>query len=93
MKYLFGWSNIKFIVKELIKIYSGEKSYFSKKRIESGIAFVIFQWGMIYFLKMKIDTMDMYEMTLWAGIEATVSGYMLDKIQKEKKINAPTEGE
>jgi len=91
MKYLFGWSNIKFIVKELIKIYSGEKSYFSKKRIESGIAFVIFQWGMIYFLKMKIDTMDMYEMTLWAGIEATVSGYMLDKIQKEKKINASTD--
>lgn len=88
MKYLFGWTNIKWLIKELIKMYSGEPSFFSKKRIESGVAFIILQAGMLYYLKVKIGSMDMYEMGLWAGIEATISGYMLNQIQKEKKSDA-----
>jgi hypothetical protein len=45
--YFFGWTNIKWFISEIGKMYSSKDSYFSKKRIESGIAFAISQWGMI----------------------------------------------
>lgn len=86
-KYLFGWTNIKFVIKELVKMYSAIPSFFAKKRIESGIAFAILQWGMIYFLVHKIhgDKMDMTDMLMWASIEGVICGYMINQIQKEKK--------
>ena len=84
-KYFFGWTNIKFVIKEIIKIYSTKASYFSKKRLESGIAFVIAQWGMIYFLLEKHTIMTSSDLAIWAGIEFAVSGYIVNQIQKEKK--------
>jgi hypothetical protein len=57
----FGWENFKWLVRELIKMYSAEKSFFSKKRIESGIAFVIGQWGMIFYLLEKHSSLSMSE--------------------------------
>jgi len=87
-KWFFGWENIKWGIKELIKIYSPKPSYFSKKRIESGVAFLIAQWGMIFFLLQKYDTLSMGEFILWAAAEFAVSGYIINKIQKEK---APTD--
>jgi hypothetical protein len=66
-------------------MYSSKDSYFSKKRIESGIAFAISQWGMIEFLVKKIDTMTSSDIAIWAGIEFAVAGYMVNQIQKEKK--------
>jgi hypothetical protein len=68
-------------------MYSGKKSYFSKKRIESGIAFVIAQWGMIFFLLEKHSTLSMGEFVLWATVEFAVAGWMVTKIQKEKSTN------
>jgi hypothetical protein len=87
-KWFFGWENIKWGIKELIKIYSPKSSYFSKKRIESGVAFVIAQWGMIFFLLQKYEALSMGEFILWAAAEFAVSGYIINKIQKEK---APTD--
>jgi len=84
-KYFFGWDNIKCGFKELINIYSSKTSYFSKKRIESGIAFLIAQWGMVYFLYQHHQTLTMGEFLLWAAAEFAVSGYMINQIQKEKK--------
>ena len=84
-KYFFGWSNIKWLITQIINIYSNKPSYFSKKRIESGIAFIIAQWGMIFFLLEKHSTLTMGEFLLWAGTEFAVSGYIINKIQKEKK--------
>lgn len=84
-KYFFGWDNIKWGLKELINIYSSKTSYFSKKRIESGIAFLIAQWGMVYFLYQHHQTLTMGEFLLWAAAEFAVSGYMINQIQKEKK--------
>ena len=84
-KYFFGWDNIKWGIKELINIYSSKTSYFSKKRIESGIAFLIAQWGMVYFLYQHHDKLTMGEFLLWAAVEFAVSGYMINQIQKEKK--------
>ena len=85
--YFFGWTNLKWFISEIGKMYSAKDSYFSKKRIESGIAFAISQWGMIEFLIKKIDTMTSSDMLIWAGIEFAVAGYMVNQIEKEKKSN------
>ena len=84
-KTFIGWSNIKWLIKELINVYSNKKSFFSKKRIESGLAFMIGQFGMIYFLIQNHANMTSSDLAIWAGIEFAVSGYMLNQIQKEKK--------
>ena len=86
----FGWENIKWFVREIRNLYSGQSSFFSKKRIESGIAFLVGQWGMIYFLIMNIESLTASDIVLWAGVEFAIAGYMVNAIQKEKKINAKT---
>jgi len=83
-KWFFGWSNIKWFFTEFMNIYSTKKSFFSKKRVESGIAFIIAQWGMIFFLLEKHSSLSMGEFLLWATAEFAVSGYIVNKIQKEK---------
>ena len=83
--YFLGWTNCKWFLRELMDIYSTRKSFFSKKRVESGLAFIIAQWGMIFFLLEKHSTLSMGEFLLWAGAEFAVSGYIINKIQKEKK--------
>ena len=83
--YFFGWTNLRWFLKELMDIYSTKNSYFSKKRVESGLAFIIAQWGMIFFLLQKYQTLTMGEFILWAAAEFAVSGYIINKIQKEKE--------
>lgn len=85
-KFFFGWGNIKWLFQEVGKLYSAKDSFFSKKRIESGAAFIIAQWGMIYFLVKKIDLLTMSDLTVWAGIEFLVAGYTVTQIQSEKKM-------
>ena len=79
---------IKWFFSELLAMYSGKSSYFSKKRIESGVAFLVAQWGMVFFLLEKHADLSMTDMLMWAGAEFAISGYMLSQIQKEKKENA-----
>lgn len=86
-KLFFGWTNIKWLIKELVNLYSNSSSFFSKKRIESGIAFLVGQWGMIYFLIKNIDKLSTSDITLWAGLEFAIAGYIVSQIQKEKKFN------
>lgn len=83
--YFFGWENMKWFFSELNKIYSNQPSFFSKKRLESGIAFAIAQWGMIYFLLDKHSSLTMTDMLMWSGVEFAVAGYIIHQIQKEKK--------
>lgn len=92
-KLFFGWQNFKWFVSEIGKMYSSKHSFFSKKRIESGIGFVVAQWGMVFFLLEKYPTLDMGEFLLWAAAEFTVSGYMIHQIQKEKKNKKENEVE
>ena len=89
--FFFGWENIKWFIREIGKMYNGGKSYFSKKRIESGIGFIIAEWGMIFFLLNKYDTMTMLEFGGWASIQFFVAGYIVNQIQKEKKDNLTDE--
>lgn len=85
------WKTLKFYVNELIKMYSGEYSFFSKKRVESGIAFFVGQFGMVYFLLENISKMTATDITLWAAVEFAIAGYMVGQIQKEKKENHQSE--
>jgi hypothetical protein len=82
--------NIKWFFKELILIYSNKPSFFSKKRIESGLSFLIAQVGMVFFLAVKYDSISMGEFILWAGAEFAVAGYIINKIQKEKSLEEVT---
>jgi len=84
-KFFFGWENIKWGIKEMVNIYSSNPSFFSKKRIESGVAFLIAEFGMLFFLLQKYQGLSMGEFLLWAGAEFAVSGYIINKIQKEKE--------
>lgn len=88
--WFFGWENIKWFIREIGEMYSSRKSYFSKKRIESGVAFIAAQWGMIFFLIEKMDGMTTSDLALWAGIEFAVSGYIINQIQKEKQASSGT---
>ena len=85
-KLFLGWSNIKWFIRELRNLYSSKDSFFSKKRVESGIAFVVGQWGMIYFLTKNNATMSASDIVLWAGVEFAIAGYMVTQIQKEKTV-------
>jgi hypothetical protein len=84
-KYFFGWNNIRWFITEVGKIYSGVESYFSKKRIESGIAFAVGEWGMIYFLLNNIEKLTSSDIVIWASVQFAIAGYIVREIQKEKK--------
>jgi hypothetical protein len=92
-KYFFGWNNTKNLCIELLNMYSSKPSFFSKKRIESGIAFIIAQWGMIFFLLEKHSVMTVSDLAIWASIEFAVSGYIVNQIQKEKRHDSGDSGE
>ena len=81
------WKNIVWFFTEMINLWSDKSSFFSKKRVESGIAFIIAQTGMVTYLITRIDTMDIYEFLMWAGAEFLIAGYTINQIQKEKKCN------
>lgn len=74
-------------------MYSADqKSYFGKKRIESGVAFIISQHGMLFWLAKKYDAMSTTDFIMWATLEFAVAGWMVQKIQTEKKENANSSG-
>ena len=90
MKGIKNWftsvgNKITWLFAEIMNMYSSKSSYFSKKRVESGIAFLIAQFGMVFFLVKKIESMDVYELSIWAGMEFLIAGYTVNQIQKEKK--------
>jgi len=83
--YFFGWTNIKKFITEVINIYTNRASFFSKKRVESSIAFIIGQYGMISYLTIHLPTMVTSDILLWAGVEFAIAGWVINQIQKEKK--------
>lgn len=83
----FGWENFKWVCRELLKVGSNKPSFFSKKRIESGIAFFVLQFGMFQSLEYLLSKEDtpMSEFAIWAGIECVICGYTINKIEESKK--------
>jgi hypothetical protein len=88
--YFFGWSKIKKGITELIKVYSNGESFFSKKRIESSIAFIVGQYGMLFFLITKMDILKTTDIVMWSAVEFGIAGYIVSQIQKEKKNDSTT---
>lgn len=85
-RFMSAWNTLKWFIKEVALIYSSGRSFFSKKRVESGAAFIIAQWGMIFFLLQKYQTLSMTDFLLWAAAEFAVSGYLIHKIEKGKEF-------
>lgn len=87
--FVIGKDKYKWFWKEVINMYSGNDSHFSKKRIESGIAFLFSFWMTIFYLKNRIADMDIwafgYVLTAWLFI----AGYTVKQIEKEKTIDLP----
>jgi len=84
----FGWKNTKWFITEIENMYSSKSSHFSKKRIESGIAFIIGQAGMIMFLLFKYKDLDMTDFIMWASLEFAVGGYITYQIQRQKRYDS-----
>lgn len=78
---------IKWLISELVKILSSQDSFFSKKRIESFVAFIIGQVGMVFFLFNKYENISMYEFLMWAAVEFTIAGYIMNVIEKGKSFD------
>ena len=55
------------------------------------MAFLVGQFGMVYFLIQNHANMTSSDLAIWAGIEFAISGYMINQIQKEKKKDNPEE--
>lgn len=83
----FGWDNFKWLITELIKVYSSKPSFFSKKRIESSIAFIVGEFGMLLYLYKNYATISMTDFLLWAGAQFIIAGYYVTQIEKMKKFN------
>lgn len=84
-KLLFGWTNIRWFIIELVKLGSNQPSYFSQKRFHEGFAFGILQWGMIHWLVLNIIKMPASELLIWATVELLILGYTRNKIEDAKK--------
>lgn len=81
-KYLFGWTNIRWGIKEIIKMYSSESSFFSYKRFQTGVAFFVFIQGCIYAIKNYVT--DINGFVLWCVPILLVCGYTLNKTEQAK---------
>lgn len=88
-KYFFGWTNIKWFIRELGKLGSNEPSYFSQKRVFQFIAFGVLQFGCMEWLSVIVNapTWVTSEFLMWASVELAVCGFNLNAIQKEKREN------
>ena len=84
-KCFFGWTNLKWLIKEFIAMYSTRDSYFSKKRFESSIAFLSGVGIILSYVWLHRFTIQNSEVLADAAILLGMAGYAVNQIQKEKK--------
>jgi hypothetical protein len=82
-------SEIKYrgFVIEMRALWSNERSYFSKKRIESTFIFLSVLVTYIWFCALNLDIISAIDFTIVSGAMMVYGGYTVNSIQKEKKIN------
>ena len=83
-KLFFGWTNFKWLCKELLAMYSNDSSYFSKKRFESSVAFVTAMAIIITHVYHDRETITNSEILTDATLLFLIAGYTVNQIQKEK---------
>jgi hypothetical protein len=84
-KYFFGWTNIKWAIKEFFDMYSNTPSYFSKKRFESSMAFLSAMFLILGHAIYNRNTITNSEILADATLLFIIAGYTVNQIQKEKK--------
>lgn len=85
----FGWSNIKWLIKEFMAMYSNQPSYFSKKRFESSIAFLTAMILIVWHVYYTRDKITNSEVLADATLLFIIAGYTVNQIQSEKKKDIP----
>ena len=83
--------NLKWFGAEIMNLYSSKASFFSKKRIESGLAFLLAQIFMIIYFFYHYQKMDVGALFTFVGIEFGVAGWNIYQIQREKRDGITTE--
>jgi hypothetical protein len=82
---VIGWKRMNWATRELAKMYSaGEKSWFGKKRIESGIAFIVAESGAVAWLVWEHSKMNTTDFVMWLTPQLFMAGWYVSQIQKEK---------
>ena len=85
MNYITDKRNkIKWVVKELIKTLSSEKSFFSSKRIKTTIAFLSGEVTLLSFFFYHLSTLPTMEAIAIATIFFSVAGFVLTKTEQAK---------
>lgn len=84
-----GYNNYKWFVREWLKMYSGtEPSFFSHKRVQTGIAFTMFSLGwigvLVYLFIQEYTTI--LEFVEWAIPPLLICGYTLNKTEAAKSL-------
>ena len=84
-KKFIGWTNIKWLFKELIATCSNKPSYFSKKRLQAWILFLGAIVSAAYWFWTHVDKMTYSECIAFVSMLMVYAGYTMSTIQKEKK--------
>ena len=92
-KYFFGWTNIKWFVREIVKVFSNEPSYFSQKRVHNTIAFLSATGIILCFVWTHRATIQNSEILADAALLFTIAGYTVNHIQKEKALQASADND
>ena len=78
------------LIKELMKMYSEQPSFFSKKRVESGIAFFSGITVDLLFIWSRRHSISSAELLFHVGLLFGIAGYNVKKIQDEKSVDTNT---
>lgn len=87
--YFFGWENIKWFCREWLKMYSGtQDSFFSHKRVQTGLAFSAFLmgWGRVLWYLLSQEHTTILEFVEWAIPLLLICGYTLNATEKAKSL-------
>lgn len=74
-------------LKELVKTFSSQPSFFSSKRIERAIAFISGEITLLSFFFYNLKTLPTIEAIMIATVFFAVAGYVLNKTEKVKETS------
>lgn len=89
-KYLFGYTNLKWFIREIIYTFSNRPSFFSRKRIENFVLFsnAIFLLDM-YYMKAYHELSTTEALLIFAA-NLGYAGFQTGQIRKDQKENIET---
>lgn len=89
-KTFIGWTNIKRLVKEFLKMYSNQESFFSKKRFHEGVAFYTAVSMDVVYVAKNLEKLTSSEALFHVIALFGIAGYHLNETQKEKLTEQKT---